>query len=74
MNDRRTVTVILAWAVSIGVIADQLFRAEPGISLPIAAALLAAAGLAMPAAQPRAPWPWLAVALRRRRLDAAHPR
>ncbi len=60
MNQTRTTTVILAWAVAIGVIADQLLRAEPGINITIAAALLAVAGLAMPKTQPRAPWPWLA--------------
>ncbi len=60
MISPRTSTIILAATVLIGLIADQLLRAPTwGINVPIAAGLLAAAGLAMPSDEGRAPWPWL---------------
>ncbi|MBI4420263.1 MAG: DUF4173 domain-containing protein [Gemmatimonadetes bacterium] len=61
MASARTTTVIAISAVAIGVIADHLFRASVwGINVPLAAGMLAAAGMAMPSADRRPPWPWLA--------------
>ena len=61
MPQSRTTTVIVASAVAIGVIADHLFRAPVwGVNVALAAGMLAAAGMAMPSAEPRAPWAWLA--------------
>ena len=57
----RSSAVIVTAAALIGLIADQLFRAPVwGINVTIAAGMLAAAGLAMPSQEGRAPWPWLA--------------
>jgi hypothetical protein len=63
MSQPRTTAVILGAAALIGLLADQLFRAPVwGINVPLAAAMLAAAGMAMPSRseRPRAPWSWLA--------------
>lgn len=56
----RTTKVIVVCAVAIGLIADQLFRAPVwGINVPLAAALLAAGGIA--ASEVRRPhWGWVA--------------
>ena len=60
MVSSRTPTLILASAVAIGLIADQLLRAPVwGINVPLAALLLAAAGYAA-SSEGQAPWPWLA--------------
>lgn len=60
MTTPRTTTVIISSAVAIGLIADQLFRAPVwGINVPLAAGLLAAAGIAT-SEKGRPPWAWLA--------------
>lgn len=60
MPNKNTTGIIFS-ALAIGVIADQLFRAPDfGVNLPIAAALLAVAGLSLPRSEAIAPWPWLA--------------
>jgi len=59
MNPSPTSTVILVSAVAIGLLADQLARAPVwGVNVPLAASLLAAAGLAT-AREGRRFWPWL---------------
>ena len=61
MPSNRTARAIIGSAVTIGVVADQLFRTPVwGINLPIAAILLAAAATTIPAPGRRALWPWLA--------------
>jgi hypothetical protein len=61
MLTSRTASFIIGAALVIGVVADQLLHAPLwGINLPIAAALLAAAGMAVPAEEGRPHWTWLA--------------
>src|SRR5207248_9549105 len=60
----RTTTVIVVAAAVIVLLADHLFRAPVwGINVSLAAGLLAAAALAAPSEEGRAPWPWLAALL-----------
>ncbi|HYV99557.1 MAG TPA: DUF4173 domain-containing protein [Gemmatimonadaceae bacterium] len=60
MRRSRIAPAIVASAIAIGFIADQLLRApEWGVNVPLAAALLALAGIAN-AKEKRPVWPWLA--------------